>query len=171
MPRYIKELADRLQNVEQLVGGPIPQNVAMDSNQSSPQGPTEYPRNGEMDHSRKRNHSTSEGLSPQAFGQSQMHNPQDRYPPPGVWGGQDNANHLPQYASNYYTQASPQTTYNDLSYNHPSHKPQMSLNGNFSTNGRSQGAGLNTGIDETRMDEDFIQGDINFQWNENLVDE
>ena len=143
----------------------------MDSNQSSPQGPNEYARHGELDHSRKRRHSNPDDLSPQAFGQTQLHNSQDRYPPAGGWVSQDNVNQLPQYNPNYYNQVSPQATYHDLGYNHPSHKPQMSLNGNISTSGRSHGAGLNISINEARMDEQMDTGDVDFQWKENLIDE
>ena len=149
--RYIKELADRLQTVEQYVHVP-PQMPPLEASHS-PHAPHE------MEYSRKRTHSVAEGLSPQGMMQNQLN---DRHPPPGGWAAQESAAQIHQYGPGYYAQPPQHASYNE--------QIQMAINGAHSERVLPQSKTAMSSH-EMRHQEVDVHEVANFQWDEALVDE
>ena len=160
--RYIRELADRLQNVEQAIGS-----------QPSPQGLQDYTGNVNMDPNRdhrKRNHSTSEGLSPADSNHNQAQRAQDRYPPPPGWNAQTQALYAPPYASGYHLQTGP-PGYTDMNYHAPAPNAVMSSSGTVPAVGPPQMVEQGINTDDMQMSGANELADVTFAWKENLIDE
>ena len=157
--RYIKELADKLANLENhVMGAPAQPNQIMESTHSSPQASNELARIADMDYSRKRNHSVTEDLSPDYIGT-------ERYPPPGGWNGQDGADQTPQYEAGYYPGGASQNGYTGVTQYAAGPGASMMSNGANTTNGHGQSSTQDT--DNMNMD---VTGDANWQWNEEVID-
>lgn len=163
--RYIRELADRLQNVEQAIG------PALGSTQPSPQVLQENTGNPNIDPNRdprKRTHSTSEGLSPADYNQSQTQLAQDRYPPPPGWNAPAQALYAPQYSGQAYHPQIATSAYTDLTYSAPN--AVMASSGTAPVVGPQMvEQGINT--DDTQMTGSNELADVTFVWKENFIDE
>ena len=157
---YIKELADKLANLEShVMGAPTQPNQIMESTHSSPQASNELARIADMDYSRKRNHSASEDLSPHDYIGT------ERYPPPGGWSGQDGADQTPQYESSYYTQGASQNGYTGVNQYVAGPRASMMSNGADPINGHGQSSTQDT----NNMNLDVAAVDANWQWDEESI--
>ena len=124
--RYIKELADRLDQVEKKVtgGGPAPF-AAMSPGQSSGHNVNEYGLGPESAYGRKRTHSMSENLPAQAYVQSQMHRTHEDYQTNDSWQARDGTNEPPSA----YSESKPTAPYADMTYNNSGNEYSASTNG------------------------------------------
>jgi hypothetical protein len=99
--RYIKELADRVEQMEKKMIGETTPYAAMSPSLSSPLAMNDFGMTPELPHglpsNRKRTHSMSENLSAQAYAQSQLHNAHEGYPANGNWHGHDNSGQVLTY--------------------------------------------------------------------------
>ncbi|MCJ1436004.1 Glucose-responsive transcription factor [Xylographa pallens] len=127
---YIKELADRLDQVEKKVtgGGPAPF-AAMSPIQSSAQNANEYGLGTEGVYGRKRTHSMSENLPAQAYAQSQMQRGQEDYETNAGWQVRDGTNEPPSA----YGEVKPTAPYADMTYNNLATQYSASTNGALQT--------------------------------------
>ncbi|MCJ1386134.1 Glucose-responsive transcription factor [Xylographa soralifera] len=123
---YIKELADRLDQVEKKVtgGGPAPF-AAMSPIQSSAQNANEYGLGAEGVYGRKRTHSMSENLPAQAYAQSQMQRAHEDYQTNAGWQARDGTNEPPSA----YGDVKPTAPYADMTYNNLANDYPASTNG------------------------------------------
>ncbi|MCJ1405570.1 Glucose-responsive transcription factor [Xylographa trunciseda] len=123
---YIKELADRLDQVEKKVtgGGPAPF-AAMSPIQSSGQNANEYGLGAEGIYGRKRTHSMSENLPAQAYAQSQMHRAHEDYQTNDGWQARDGTNEPPSA----YGDVKPTAPYADMTYNNLANEYSAPTNG------------------------------------------
>lgn len=117
MDRYIKELSDRVDQLEQQKNQQL---GALGSNHSSPYGANEFERPHDIPGAggRKRTHSVSEGLSQQGFLQNQLQAAS------GGWNGQEGF-----HAHQGYSRTTPQAPFAEMSYTPLAHKNTMTTNG------------------------------------------
>ncbi len=127
--RYIKELADRLNTLEnQLpVRHPDLQHYThLSQDGTSPRAMNEFSPPTDGAPSRKRTHSMSEGLHNSAYMQSQIQRSGERLPSIGDWSAQDAPRHLPHPAAVLHI---PQTSQSDINHISSTYRSQVSPNG------------------------------------------
>ncbi|KAH0545226.1 hypothetical protein FGG08_000680 [Glutinoglossum americanum] len=192
---YIKELADRLNTLEnsmvsnemQYAGIGEDTGSPRASDESSPPPPSHTGAPGSK-HPRKRTLSASEDVHGASYLQPlhQQNLPQrsnnDRLPSLGSWSQQDPPRHLPHPASTLHNPQTPQSAPSvpELSHRQSSYRPQYSPNGmtaqpfwNHGPHdvGRRASISLPFEISDTRPSTDPDHSDTILEWDERTVDE
>jgi len=109
LDRYIKELADRVENMERNFRAAQPASPSVN----------DFAMSQDLTPGQKRTHSMSENLPAQAYAQSQLHGPSDGYlsNTNGAWSGPGDSAVEPQRASQPYDTVNPQAPTANMNYN------------------------------------------------------
>ncbi len=127
--RYIKELADRLNTLENQLPvrhSDLQQYAHLSQEGTSPRPMNEFSPPSEGAPSRKRTHSMSEGLHNSAYMQAQLQRPAERLPSIGDWTAQEAPRHLPHPGTGIHIPQASQSDINNISSNY---RTQVSPNG------------------------------------------
>ena len=148
------------------------QNSILNQSDTSPQSHAyPLPSDAMETASRKRTHSMSEMLPQQAYMQAQLQNMNQGFHSAAGWSSNDAAVQLTQQNHGYQNKSIPQVAYTDTNYMVSNHKPQLSPNGVVPVSWRRESNGIVSGLNEARVSEVDGQGEVSFQWDEQLIDE
>ncbi|KAI4127524.1 MAG: hypothetical protein LQ347_004565 [Umbilicaria vellea] len=168
---YIKELADRLVNLENSIQPN--QNAALQYGDMNHDGISPRVMNGYSPQedvpgsiSRKRTHSMSEGLNNPPYAQPQLQQHHERAPSASAWSTQDPQRHLPHPVAGYANPQLPHQGYSDMSYITPGRRAQASPNGMPSAPWRRDSISA-----YAESGEHDLPHEATFEWDEQAIDD
>lgn len=176
--RYIKELADRLNTLENQLPVRHPdlqQYAQMSQDGTSPRAMHEFSPPLDGDPSRKRTHSMSEGLQNPAYVQAQIQRSGERLPSIGDWPTPDAPRHLPHPGAALHI---PQPSQSDTNHISSHYRSQVSPNGTAqsfwrygqSDIGRRESVSMGFEPNDVRSS-DQDQNNIILEWDDEIIDE
>ena len=176
--RYIKELADRLNTLENQLPVRHPdlqQYAHMSQDGTSPRGLNEFSPPSDGGPPRKRTHSMSEGLHNSAYMQAQIQRSGERLPSIGDWPTPDAPRHLTHPGAALHLPQSSQSDTNHISSNYRS---QVSPNGTAqslwrygqSDMGRRESTSMAFESNDVRPSDQDHDGTL-LEWDDETIDE
>lgn len=175
--RYIKELADRLNTLENQLPVRHPdlqQYAQMSQEGTSPRAMNEFSPPSDGGPSRKRTHSISEGLHNSGYIQAQIQRSGERLPSIGDWSAPDAPRRVTHPGSALHV---PHTSQSDTHHNSSNYRSYLSPNGTAqslwrygqSGTGRRESISMALESNDVRSDQDH--NDTLIEWDDEIVDE